>query len=168
MPIDISHPLVRARVAAGMGAAELARETGLHRSTISAIEEGRSREVTPDVAVDIDRALGRARGTLAAEMAEYNTRGHKLVPSVQQRSILLMSPTQLHIRFTTFSQWREIFAPTPTSFASLLRVNRAVVDAYESGRRKRGMSQALTHAIMDYLEVPYEYVLALGELETGR
>lgn len=167
MPIDITHPLVRARYRAGIGQAELARRTGLHRSTISAIEEGRSRAITVEAGIVIDQALGRAVGTTIAEVSAYAGNLPPFKPTLEQRMILNMTPEQLAFRFrlTGFAGWRAVFARSATSFASEIGVNRAVVASYEKGGRKRGMSQALVHAIAERFGVDLEYVLAVAELD---
>ena len=166
MPRFEDHPIRLRRVRAGLGQARLAQVTSLHRSTISALEEGRVRE--PDAAtVDaIATAVGVFPEDLHRELADWWSKREAERPllSATGKAALAGGPNYAR-SCRSFAEWRSRFAPSPTSFASMLGVNRAVVAGYERGIRERGMPETLQHALTSRLGVSDGTLIALMALE---
>lgn len=165
MPIE-DHPLRLARLRAGLGQRELAERVGMNRSSISAIEEGRTNTPTDESASHIEGVLSLPAGTLNRSIREWaakrKARGVAVTPHA--RAVLKMDPAELPV-FRSFVHWRQQISPSATAFASLLGVNRAVVTRYEEGIRQRGMPDTLSHALLSVLHITNDYLLALQRLE---
>ena len=166
MPRIENHPIRLHRVRVGLGQAALSQATDLHRSTISAIEEGRVR--TPDDATIelIAKALGLHGEDLERELAAWWRQRDAAAPVIPPTGKAAVVGGAGYVRtLSSFVQWRERFAPTPTAFASLLGVNRAIVAGYERGIRTNGMPETLQHALVSRLSIDNDTLLALMKLE---
>lgn len=162
-PTANDHPLRLARIRAGMGQKELALRVGMNRSSIAAIEEGRTAEPTVENLQAIENVLGnhKLRSEINAWHARKAEQGPSLTP--HQRAFLQANP-QVIAGLDSFKGWREYLAPSATAFASMLGVNRAVVSKYEDGIRTRGMPDTLSHALVSVLHITNDYLLALQAL----
>lgn len=165
MPRHEDHPVVVARLRAGVSRTALAREIGVDRSTIAAIEEGRTKTLSLDTATRIDRALRLQPGTIAASMAVWHAQpGLSSRLSLQARAVLNRPAASVGATYSSFEAWRSVIAATPTAFASLLGVNVATVSRYERGVRRNGMPDTLASALMQRLDLSPQYVQALRGL----
>lgn len=166
MPAIHDHPLYLARVRAGVGQKALADAVGMNRSSIAAIEEGRTLSPTVDTIKAIETELRLSADTLQAEIvawdAKRTAKGPQLSP--YQVQVLAMRPADIRVQYASFVEWREQFAASPTAFASMLGVNRAVVAKYEQGIRQRGMPGTLAHALVSVLGITNDYLLAISAL----
>ncbi len=174
MPKMPDNPLRLRRIAAGLSQVELARRSSLARSSIVAIEEGRTEVLKPDTARALALALGVAPVALEHDLAAWHAARasnpasvYAALPVAAQKALLL-SPDEVGRIFRSFREWRSVIAPSSTSFASIVGLSRNVVAFYEEGRRRRpGMPEVLQRAIVERLDVPVEYVLALEKLQVG-
>lgn len=157
------HPLRLARIRAGLGQKELALRVGMNRSSIAAIEEGRTATPTMENLQALENLLGnhQLRSQINVWHARKAAQGPPLTP--YQRELLRANPQEVHY-FSSFQAWREQLAPSVTAFASMLAVNRAVVSKYEDGIRTRGMPDTLSHALVSVLHITNDYLLALQAL----
>lgn len=163
MPRKLDHPLRLARIRAGVSQSALARDIGVNRSAVTAIEEGRVRMPKPETRNAIEQRLGLKTGQLRSELLEWSARQENVALSTRARAVLALSPTHV-LAYTSFTAWRSQLVESPTGFASLLRVNSDVVTRYEGGRNKGGMSDRLAGAIVNVLGVSDEYLGALQQL----
>ena len=165
MPRHEDHPVVIARLRAGVSCSALAREVGVDRSTIAAIEEGRTRSLSLDTALRIDRALKLRPGTISDEMGRWHADPRSSPRlTLEARAVLNMQAQNVGHLYANFKAWRLKIAPTPTAFASLLGVNAATVQRYENGIRQSGMPDTLASALMVKLDLTPQYVQALRVL----
>lgn len=166
MPRIDDHPLRLHRLYRGIGQISLAKQTGLNRSTISSIEEGRTVTVNPATLSALEAALLLHRGQLEAELAEWETVRRARGPVLNPHAVALLAtpPPVVQTAFKSFVGWRKVFASSPTAFASMLGVNRQVITGYESGIRVNGMPDPLSHALLTVLKVSNDYLLALQRL----
>ena len=166
MPTVRDHPLYLARIRAGVGQKQLADAVGMNRSSIAAIEEGRTSTPTPGAVEAIEAKLGMFPRTLQPALdawaAKRAANGPVLTPLAT--AVLREAPAGLNARYASFVHWRSQIAPSPTAFASMLNVNRAVVAKYEQGIRSRGMPDTLSHALVSVLGITNDYLLALQQL----
>jgi transcriptional regulator with XRE-family HTH domain len=165
MPKIDDHPLRLARVRAGMGQKKLADVIGVHRSTIAAIEEGRTNDPEPETVAAIESALQLPSGTFGRQLVLWRRHRSNVAPVVGGvgRAVLAAGPNHV-AGYGSFVEWRARFSSSPTAFASLLGVNRAVVANYERGLRVFGMPEVLQHALISRLGVSNEYIVALCAL----
>jgi transcriptional regulator with XRE-family HTH domain len=165
MPKQVSHPVVQSRILRGLSQTDVAERAFISRSSLIAIEEGRTRTLKKQTAIDLERVLLMPVGALQSAMdrwfAERNPRDGVTNAG---RALLGATPSALAY-YETFRNWRKLIAPSVTAFASLIGVNRALVDGYEKGIRDNGMSVTLMHHIQTALQLSPEYVRALSELE---
>jgi len=165
MPSIDDHPVFLARLAAGVSRSRLAAQLEVNRSTIAAIEEGRTQAPTEQTLLHIDRALNLRPGTLSTQMATWRAK-REVDPvklTLAARAILSLPAGEV-LRYSSFRQWRQKIAPTRTAFASLLGMNHTTVSRYEEGIRTKGMPETLAHALLSKLGVSPEYLLALKKL----
>jgi len=138
----------------------------MNRSSVAAIEEGRTNAPGEDTLAKIETALQMPPNTLGAQLTAWSkaraAEGPILTPVA--RAVLAMSPAEV-ANFTSFVDWRERIAPSVTAFAAMLGLNRTVAAKYEQGARTRGMPATLSHAILSTLHVSDAYLLALQDLE---
>lgn len=165
MPRIDDHPLRLARVRAGVGQIALAREAGINRSTISSIEENRTVSPAPETLSSIERVLNIPQGSLETALAQWHISRKLQGPQLTRAAQLLLDqrPTVI-ATFSSFVAWRRKISPSPTSFASMLGVNRQVIVGYERGIRVNGMPDPLTHALMTVLGVNADYLKVLQQL----
>lgn len=169
MPKITDNPLRLERLVRGnVGQTELARRTGVMRSTILAIEDGRTRDPSPQTVASIEHALGMVSGTLGPKLAAWHEARKSRPPELpaKARAILKLPPHQIPDAFDSFVAWREAVAGSSFAMAGVLGVNHSTLNAYERGVRHRpGMPPVLASAMMDRLGVSIEYVIALQNLE---
>lgn len=166
MPRFEDHPIRLHRVRAGLGQARLSQLTGLHRSTISALEEGRVRSADDATVEAIASAMGLHGEDLQRELDAWWAKRAEQPPLLSPTAKAALAGGAGYARScASFVAWRERFAPSPTAFASLLGVNRAIVAGYERGIRERGMPESLQHALVSRLGIDNDTLLALMSLE---
>lgn len=163
MPRLEDHPVVIARLYVGMSRSRLAEEIGVTRSTIAAIEEGRTMNPTDTVLLNIDRALHLRPGTLTLRMSEWKA-AHPITPllSLQARAILSQKASDV-VRFGSFEGWMLKIAPTATAFASLTGCNHTTINRYVNGIRVK-FPDTIATALMTKLNLSPEYLRALAAL----
>lgn len=166
MPTMKDHPIYLARLRTGISMQQLAIASGVHRSTIAAIEEGRTTAPTDQVLVDLDTALGLPVGTLAAQVQVWNAKRGDRGPQLSLRAAatLSLSPRAVS-QYRSFEHWRRDIASSPTAMASLLGLPRSTVANYERGIRVRGMPDTVSSALVRVLGIDNDYLLALQRLE---
>lgn len=165
MPKQNSHPVVKHRARLGLGQSATAHAATMARSALTAIEEGRTRNPSPATLKELEFVFGLPVGSLGREIDDwFATRTISEQLTNGARATLALRPNQLG-DFETFQNWRYRIAPSPTAFASLIGVNRALVAQYEQGIRENGMSVQLMHHIQEALGVSHEYTVALANLE---
>jgi DNA-binding XRE family transcriptional regulator len=126
------HPLRLSRIRANLSQQVLATKAGVQRSAITAIEDGRTRTVSQGLADKLavilnDPIIGEDIRAWSEKPLQPSLR-----PSAQ--NLMLIPPYTLGQYYKTFQQWRSELAPTQTAFASMLRINPAIVRNYESGK----------------------------------
>jgi transcriptional regulator with XRE-family HTH domain len=166
MPILNDHPVRLARLRAGASIATLANRSNVHRSTIAAIEEGRTTWPTKVVLSELDKALALTPGTLAAQLEAFNAKRGTRSPRLPLKAVAVLSlgPGAIS-QYRSFVHWRRDVAPSPTAFASLLGLPRSTVANYENGIRVKGMPDTLSSALIRVLNVDNDYLMALQRLE---
>jgi transcriptional regulator with XRE-family HTH domain len=160
------HPLRLARLKAKLSQNELAQRAGVQRSAISAIEDGRTRQPTERLIATLASFLDMSPDELSQEIQEWADR--PLRPSLRQsaQNLMLIPPYTLAQYYRSFTQWRSEVAPSPTAFASMLRINPAIVRDYENGKYKTlpdGLSGKMLEAFEPYGFSP-DYLVALEGL----
>jgi transcriptional regulator with XRE-family HTH domain len=158
----VDHPVRVARVAKGLSQNKLASLAGVQRSAVTAVEDGRTR-------VPSERILAvlsdDPKQLLAEVLAWWDAPVvPRLKPSAE--NVLLLPPYVLGQYFRSFGEWRNEFAPSVTGFASLLRLNPAVVREFELGRVER-MGDVLAGRLVSGLGLSAEYLVALEGLRRG-
>lgn len=165
MPSFDDNPLRLARLRAGVPLTQLAKTVGASRSTLNAIEEGRTKHPSPALCDAIDVELGRPPAALARELDRWHRARDPLSTlSNRGRAVLTQAPAEV-AKYRSFVHWRRELADTPTAFASLLGIDRAKVSAYENGIRVNGMPQTLASALVTKLKISDQYLLELQRLE---
>jgi transcriptional regulator with XRE-family HTH domain len=161
------HPLRLARLRARMPAARLAAMAKVNRSTLIAIEGGRTRFPDPSTLRRLEAALGVPADSLGPQLQAWRRR-QKPTLSLRQRAVLDLSPAVL-ASYGSFVAWRrDLGYPTPTSLASALHLPQRTVDQYEKGLRKRdGLPQTLAMGLIEAFDLGDAYVAALSELPPG-
>lgn len=168
MPVFPDHPLRLARIRRNLSSKELAVRAGLHRSTVQAIEEGRTREPDFDTLQAIGGVLSTDAEQLGELIEEWAVRQDDRLPELGARARMILDFTPAEVAaMASFAVWRNGIAPSVTGFASLLGINRRVVADYEAGSKKRGMPLGLSNAIVQRLGASDEYLLAVQALKTG-
>lgn len=163
------HPIRVARLKAGLSQNKLATLAGIHRSALTAIEDGRTQNPTDKLIDLLASHLGTSGTLLRQEITEWLDKPlqSSLRPSAQ--NLMLIPPYTLGQYYKTFQQWRSEIAPTQTAFASLLRINPAIVRDFENGTYK-SMPDSLAGKMLKTFE-PYgfgsDYLVALENLARG-
>jgi transcriptional regulator with XRE-family HTH domain len=157
------HPLRIARLKAGLSQLELAKRAGVQRSAVSAIEDGRTRRPTERLIGTLANHLGMAAQELEQEISTWLQKplNPNLRPAAE--NLMLIPPYTLQQYYRSFSQWRAEIAPTQTAFASMLRMNPAIVRDYESGKLQ-SMPDGLSAKLMQAFKLSPEYLVALEGL----
>lgn len=157
------HPLRLARIKAGLSQQQLANKAGVNRAAVSACEDGRT-------AVPMTKILAVLRpndeDSLLKEITEWNARPLQPLLRPSARNLFLIPPYTLSQYFVSFAQWRAEIAPTPTAFASMLRINPAIVRDYESGKLLQ-MPDGLSAKLLEAFGLDGEYLVALEGLSRG-
>lgn len=158
------HPLRLARIRANLSQQALAKKTGVQRSALTAIEDGRTQIPTQSLCQKLNAALGtddireEIRLWLEKPLQPF------LRPSAQ--NLMLIPPYTLSQYYKSFQQWRSDVASTQTAFASMLRMNPAIVRDYESGKYislPDGLAAKMVEAFGPY-GFTTEYLTALEDL----
>lgn len=162
----VDHPVRLARLKAGLSQVELAGLAGVVRSAVTAVEDGRTRRPDERILGVLALRSGVSVGELQDEVRAWVAR--PLVVDVKPSVAALMSvpPYVLGQYYRSFRQWRLEVASSPTAFASLLRVNPAVVSRWEAGELDRFpevLSRKLVEAFGPFGLSP-EYVVELEKL----
>lgn len=164
MPKRDDHPLRLARLRAGVSVQTLALRTGVARSTINAIEDGRTKQPGAPVLAELDNALSLPNGSLAIALELYGQADKPALLTLKQRAVLGLTPEQVR-RYPSFQAWRKDLAPSTTWFASMVGLPRSTVHNYEKGVRVKGMPDTLASAIIRTFGVSNDYLIALQSLE---
>jgi len=159
------HPLRLARVRANLSQQALAKKAGVQRSAITAIEDGRTQIPTQALSAKLNAALGT--DDIREEIRLWSVR--PLQPSLRPsaQNLMLIPPYTLGQYYKTFQQWRSDVASTQTAFASMLRMNPAIVRDYESGKYNSlpdGLAAKMIEAFSPY-GFSTEYLTALEGLK---
>ena len=156
------HPIRLARIQKGLSQNKLAQLAQVQRSAVTAIEDGRTR--TPNER--ILSVLSDDPKQLLADVISWwdSPPKPRLKPSAE--NLLLIPPYTLGQYYKSFGEWRREFASSVTGFASLLRLNPAVVREFEEGRVER-MGDVLAGRLVSALGLSPEYLVALEGLKRG-
>jgi len=160
------HPLRIARLKAGLSQLELAKRAGVQRSAVSAIEDGRTRRPTERLIATLANILSMAPDELESEIQAWLAK--PLTPDLRPaaENLMLIPPYTLQQYYRSFSQWRAEIAPTQTAFASMLRINPAIVRDYENGKLQR-MPDGLSGKLLEAFKLSPDYLVALEGLPRG-
>lgn len=160
------NPLRLTRLAAGLSMPQLAALSGVNKSTISMIEAGRTREPSEETLEALARHLPIPTSALRQELLKWrHRRTASPLLSVEARAALRLRPDQLREQFSSFRAWRELFAGTPTAFATMLGIHHTIPAEYERGvRATAGLPRGMQGPMMNVLGVDGEYLRALSEL----
>lgn len=158
----VDHPVRLARISKGLSQNKLASLAGVQRSAVTAIEDGRTRVPSERILA----VLSDDPGQLLSDVQRWYAEPPKPVLKPSAENLLLIPPYTLGQYYRTFGEWRREFASTVTGFASLLRVNPAVVREFELGRVER-MGDVLAGRLVSALGVSPEYLVALEGLKRG-
>jgi transcriptional regulator with XRE-family HTH domain len=156
------HPIRLARIQKGLSQNKLAQLAQVQRSAVTAVEDGRTRVPSERILAVLSDDPGQLLGEVLLWWdAPVRPR---LKPSAE--NLLLIPPYTLGQYYKSFGDWRREFAPTVTGFASLLRLNPAVVREFELGRVER-MGDVLAGRLVSALGLSPEYLVALEGLKRG-
>lgn len=163
------NPVRMARIKAGWQQSALADEVGLSRSSLIAIEDGRTKNPSPEVLARLAVQLGVDATVLAEKLAVWQREvaQRPIIFTPRQEEILKLSPQQIPTMFASFQEWRRVFSDSPAQFAYLLGLSHMTLTGYERGNRVRGMPEVLQAALMNRLSLQPEQVVALSRLEPG-
>lgn len=128
------HPLRIARLRANISQEQLAKRAGVQRSAISAIEDGRTKQPTERLIAAIAPLVDMSSADLTTEIQSWLDRPIQAPLKPAAINLLAIPPYVLGQYYKTFKAWRAELAPTPTAFASMLRINPATIRDYESGK----------------------------------
>ena len=160
------HPLRLARIKAGLSQNELAKRAGVHRSALTAIEDGRTKKPTDRLVETLAAILDVPAYILTQEIQAWLAKPRDLNLRPSARNLLIIPPYTLNQYYQTFAQWRKEVSPTPTAFASLLQVNPKTVSDYESGKTSK-MPDVLASKLINVLGMQDDYLVALEGLPRG-
>ena len=143
----LDHPVRLARLELGLSQVELARRAGVGRAAVTAVEDGRTRRPSVRVLAVLADGLGCGVDELVERcVGWFEGPGVSGLP-VRVQNLLLVPPYVLPQYYSSFRQWRLEVSPSVTGFASLVRVNPAVVSRWESGELQR-FPEALGRALL--------------------
>jgi transcriptional regulator with XRE-family HTH domain len=162
----VDHPVRLARIAAGLSQQKLANLAGINRSALTAIEDGRTKRPTPKLVGTLAAALQISPEVLEKEIVTWIEK--PLTPHLRPsaRNLLEIPPYVLGQYYKNFAQWRHEIAPTQTAFASMLRINPAIIRDYESGKYL-SMPDGLSGKMIQAFGIDGEYLVALEGLPRG-
>lgn len=158
MPIVQDHPLRLRRLRMGVSQAELGRRAGVSRSVIAQIEEGRVRNPNERILEVISTYTHTPIGQIREELDKWYERESK--PPTKRAVYALSMPADYVARYASYDQWRRDIAENPTQFATLLRVSRNTITAFENGET-RGMPKPMVNALYNRLGLNDDYVAAV-------
>lgn len=162
-----NHPIRLARQRKNVTQSGLARDIGVTRGAITAIEQARVRMPKADTLTAIAKQLGVKPEDLRAELVAWLAAEEKVELSTRARATLQLEPRHI-AAYRDFTHWREQIVGTPTAFAILLRINSDVVFRYEQGRDTRGMPDRLAGALQNVLGISESYLSAVQALPVRR
>lgn len=165
MPVQNDNPLRLARIRADIPLSKLAEAVGANRSTLVAIEEGRTKSPSRALLWELDNALSLPAGTLDGQLQFWHRHRDPLGMLTARARAVLAEPPAAVARYRSFVHWRRELAASPTAFASLLGVDRAKVAEYENGVRVNGMPDTLASALVNRLGISNAYLVELAKLE---
>lgn len=162
MPSVQDHPLRLLRIRLGLTQAALAKEAGITRAAVAAVEEGRVRNPAQDLIMALSVRSGMSVEAIEQQLAAWASSK----PVLSKRAVnTLALPTYVLGQYASFAQWRKDIAPTVTAFASLAKCPRSSVARYEKGQLAQ-MPQPLINALY-YLGASPEYVAELMNVPNG-
>lgn len=162
----VDHPVRLARIQAGFSQNKLANMVGINRSALTAIEDGRTKRPTPRLVQTLAAALQISPDVLDKEITLWLEKPLSPFLKPSARNLLEIPPYVLGQYYRSFAQWRAEIAPTQTAFASMLRINPAIVRDYESGKYL-SMPDGLSGKMMQAFGIDGEYLVALEGLPRG-
>lgn len=160
------HPLRLARLKAKLSQLDLARLAGINRAAVSAVEDGRTIMPSDKLLEAAAHAAQTTPDALRKEIELWNARPLQPLLRPSARNLLLIPPYTLSQYYNSFVQWRAEIAPTPTAFASMLRINPAIVRDYESGKLLK-MPDGLAAKMLEAFGFDGEYLAAVEGLPRG-
>ena len=160
------HPLRIARLKAGLSQLELAKRAGVQRSAVSAIEDGRTQKPTERLIATLANILGMESSELEGDIAAWISKPLNPTLKPAAENLMLIPPYTLAQYYRSFAQWRAEIAQTQTAFASMLRINPAIVRDYENGKLQR-MPDGLSGKLLEAFKLSPEYLVALEGLPRG-
>jgi len=163
MPIIESHPMRLRRIVAGLSQQKLATLSGVSRATISQIEEGRTKRPPESVFTILGQFGGQSPEFIEREFARWMAATEKDVELSPRAQAALALPPSIVATYPSWNVWRSDIAPTPTAFASLLRVPRNTVAKYENNPNM-SLPKSIMMALTTRFGVTPEYLQALMEL----
>jgi len=161
------HPLRVRRTTLGISQDALAEAAGAVRSTVSAIEDGRTRVPRQALLIAFAAVLktpvAKLESDIAAWVAAEDARRPRV--GVAAQMVLNMLPSELDGRFSSFQAWRQAITPSVRQFAVLVGMNHMPLLQFEANAApSRGMSMRMSSALQRRLNVSPEYVQALERL----
>jgi transcriptional regulator with XRE-family HTH domain len=160
------HPLRIARLRANISQESLAKRAGVQRSAISAIEDGRTKRPTERLIGTIAPLIGMSATELTDEIQSWLDKPINAPLKASATNLMVIPPYVLGQYYRSFQAWRSEIAPTPTAFASMLRINPATIRDYESGKLQTlpdSLARQLLKAFESHGFTP-EYLAALEAL----
>jgi transcriptional regulator with XRE-family HTH domain len=163
MPFYDDHPIRVLMGRAGLSRVELARAAGITYGALDKVLMGMTATPHPEVVKVLAARTAVSPKMIRALVRQWNETPllGKLAP--RARAMLALTPEDLELFYGSFQQWREEFAENPTQFASLLRIPRATLVEFETGRRKI-FPPTLAEAIRRELGVDEGYLQVLTAL----
>lgn len=158
----VDHPVRLARISKNLSQSKLAVLAGVERSAVTAVEDGRTRKPSDKIL----SVLSDDPAQLLQACLVWWDLPLKPRLSVEAEGVLLLPPYVLNQYFGSFGEWRGVFASSVTGFASLLRVNPAVVREFEQGRVV-GLGDVLVGRLVSVFGLSGEYLRALEGLRRG-
>lgn len=156
------NPLRLLRLQAGLTQTELARRAGIHRASLVAIEEGRTRTPSEATLGALSRHLAFSEAQLATDLQVWLA---KQSPSWdhRQRAVLAQSAAAVTTHYSSFAGWRQDLGLPVHRFAAAIGVSRSTVLEFEAGLRTGGMPDTMMSGLLR-LGLPTDVVLALAAL----
>lgn len=160
------HPVRLARITAGLSQNQLAKKAGVHRSALTAIEDGRTRRPSKNLLATLSAALDVPEALLEAQIESWLANPHLTNLTPAARNLIEVPPYVLSQYYPSFAAWRKELAKTPTAFASMLRLNPATVRDYESGKTQV-MPDVMSGKLLTVVGISPEYLVELEGLPRG-
>lgn len=163
----VDHPLRLARLQAKLSQQALAKAAGVNRSAVSAVEDGRTRLPSDRFLAAVCPLLGVAEDDLRASIEAWLTKPSSVSLRVSAQNVLAIPPYVLPQYYRSFRQWRSDVSPSPTAFASLLRMNPSIVRDYEDGKLLRMPDTFASRLLATFSPYGFseDYLVALEGLE---